>query len=442
MLQQFINFIRKHKLTEPNEKLLLAISGGLDSMVMLHLFHQSGFKPAVAHCNFQLRAEASDADAAFVEDTCKSIGLPFFVQRFNTNNYATEKGLSIQMAARELRYAWFNELMEKHGYNKLATAHHLNDNLETVLLNFTKGTGIDGLCGIPLINGHVIRPLLFASRQEIEAFANAEGIKWREDISNQSSHYQRNFLRLEVIPMLKKINPDIENTFMQNQERLQAVQLILEERMTEINSATIDKDNARFIPKDLLKDEGTGRLLIWELLKVYGFNWSQAADMYAALNHTGAIFNAGSFQVIIDREQIVLTQLAERSEPLIITEESNLLNRGGYYLSLEKSGPLEDLRVPVNVALLDYDLIQFPLTWRNWEDGDRFMPLGMQGMKKLSDFLIDVKLPLSAKSKVSVLEDASGKIVWLVGLRIDERVKVSGATKSILKLQLTGLNLS
>jgi len=437
MLEHFLSFIRKHELVHPNQKLLLAVSGGIDSMVMLHLFHQSGFKPAVAHCNFQLREKDADADAAFVTDTCKQLGIDCFVKAFDTKNYATEFGLSLQMAARELRYKWFSELMETHSFDRLATAHHLNDNLETVLLNFTRGTGIDGLCGIPLVNGNIIRPLLFAKRESIEAFAKAEGLTWREDSSNKTSHYQRNSLRHKVIPQLKELNPELENTFLQNLERLQATRNFYHDKLGEIKSAIEQKDKDRYIPKSIFNDVRTQVLFVWEILKEAGFNWSQAKDIAMAINNTGAIFYSNDFRLNVDRDYLILTKVEDPMSRVLIQAETTKINRGEEYLSFEKVSRPNSFDSPTNMALLDLDLIHFPLTWRTWQEGDRFMPLGMKGMKKVSDYLIDAKVPLTSKNRVGVLEDASGHIIWLIGMRIDERFKVNADSTNLLKIKLT-----
>jgi tRNA(Ile)-lysidine synthase len=437
MLEHFLSFIRKHDLVHPDQRLLLAVSGGLDSMVMLHLFHQSGFKPAVAHCNFQLRAEDSIADAEFVSATCKQLGLPFFVKAFDTKNYATEKGFSIQMAARDLRYTWFNDLMKTHNFDRLATAHHLNDNLETVLLNFVRGTGIEGLCGIPLVNGKIIRPLLFAKRTDIAAYAAEEGITWREDASNQTSNYQRNYLRHKVLPLLADLNPELEHTFLQNLERLEATKYLLHDKLSKIKTEIVQKEKDLYIPKSIFSDANTQILFIWEILKEAGFNWVQANAIAQAMNHTGAVFHANEFKLNVDRDHLILTKTEDQLGEILIYEDTGYALRGDEHLSLERVLPPAQFDHPVTEALFDFESLHFPLTWRTWQEGDRFMPLGMTGMKKVSDFLIDAKIPLINKNRVAVLEDASGHIIWLMGLRIDERFKVNQESKSLLKLKLT-----
>jgi tRNA(Ile)-lysidine synthase len=437
MLEHFLSFIRKHELVHPHQKLLLAVSGGIDSMVMLHLFHQCGFKPSVAHCNFQLRDKDAAADAAFVADVCKQLDLVCYVKLFDTKNYATEFGLSLQMAARELRYKWFNELMETKGYERIATAHHLNDNLETVLLNFTRGTGLVGLCGIRVMNGNIIRPLLFARRENIEAYAATEDVQWREDSSNKSVQYQRNFLRNNVIPKLAELNPDIENTFLQNLERLQATQHVFHEKLEQIKSAIVEKDKDRYIPKSIFNDTRTQVLFIWEIVKEAGFNWSQCRDIALAINNTGAIFYSDDFRLNVDRDYLILSKAEDPKSRVLIQAETSAITRGGENLLFEKVNRPDSLDNPASIALLDLDLIHFPLIWRSWQEGDRFIPLGMKGMKKVSDYLVDTKVSLTSKNRVGVLEDASGHIVWLVGMRIDERFKVNADSTNLLKIKLT-----
>lgn len=440
MLNAFIDFILKNKLVSKDQKLLLAVSGGLDSMVMLHLFYKAGYHAEIAHCNFQLRGADADADEAFVTQAAQQYGFVVHTKRFETKNYATEKQLSTQMAARELRYQWFNELIESQRFNKLATAHHLNDNLETVLLNFIRGTGIDGLCGIPLCSGYMIRPLLFADRNAIKDYAISNKIQWREDQSNKDDHYQRNFLRHNVVPLLEQINPGLLHTFSNNLEKFLASKFLIDNELSKIKSKSQKEAGSVRISKSHFDKTETGTLLLWEMLKEYGFNWNQTKDIIAAMNHTGAMFYADNHILNVDREYLILKPSSLKVEDILIHEGAGTFQRVGEQLHIEALEYQHDLKAKSHEAFIDAAKLAYPLRWRNWREGDKFVPFGMKGHKKISDFLIDEKVPLSEKEEVSILEDARGNIIWLVGFRVDDRFKVTNQTSRILRLQLSRAN--
>jgi tRNA(Ile)-lysidine synthase len=445
VLQPFQVHIQKWCKT--TDKILLAVSGGMDSMVMLRLFHQAGYAIAVAHCNFQLRSAEANGDEEFVKAKCAQWNIPFFCKRFDTNNYASENGLSIQMAARELRYAWFNELLEKEKIDWMAIAHHLNDSIETVLLNLTKGAGIEGLLGIPAQNKKIIRPLLFATREEIENYAAEEGIAWREDESNESDDYQRNFIRHQVVTKLKEINPSLEKTFEETTKKLHGANEMMgvwverwkkENLKTDGDKTLIDKNG---FDRNLFSTNYHS-LLLYEILKEYDYNFDQCENIFKAIDgQAGKRFLSATHELIVDRANLILIKQQEELNKVILAADQHEIALGKWQLNFEaKHG--NALPAPnKNMAGLDAAFIQFPLTWRRWKAGDSFFPLGMKHRKKVSDFLIDEKISLPDKEWVTVLESA-GEIVWVVGLRIDERFKVTLGTERTVQFRLQAVGFT
>jgi tRNA(Ile)-lysidine synthase len=415
------------------DRLLLAVSGGLDSMVMLHLFQACGFLVGVAHANFQLRGAESEGDEQFVKNWCAVHNIPFFVQRFQTNNYAMERKLSIQMAARELRYSWFEELLKKEGFRYVATAHHLNDSLETVLINLARGTGIEGMTGIPVINGNRIRPLLFASKSEIEDYAAEMGIAWREDSSNRTDDYQRNFIRHQIIPALKKINPALEDTFRETLSKIRSELTILNHDLENWKKENWEKEGEiiRIRKNGLLPAEGPARL--WHCIKPFGFSYAQCEDILRALHgQSGKQFLVSDYKLVVDRDFLVITTENNILDEVVIAMKQEDAVLGSYQILVKSTLELTPSSNP-DMATLDADKLTFPLVWRKWKPGDYFFPLGMTHRKKISDFLIDNKISVGEKDFVTVLE-AGGEIVWVVGYRIDNRYKITPQTKNALSL--------
>ncbi|HEY8936534.1 MAG TPA: tRNA lysidine(34) synthetase TilS [Cyclobacteriaceae bacterium] len=434
VLQQFLNHIDQNNLFKPTDRMLLAVSGGLDSMVMLHLFKEAGFSIGVAHCNFQLRGEESKGDEALVNMTCVELGIPFYLKRFDTEVYAWEQGISIQMAARDLRYNFFNEVMLEHNYNWLATAHHGNDSLETVLLNLVRGTGIEGLTGIAVKHDKIIRPLLFATRHSLEEYAVFRRLQWREDSSNASDKYYRNLIRNQVIPILKQINVNLEDGFQHTIERLRGTSALQALVLNKFKEEAIHvKAGSVLIDSVKLKAMPRPAVVLWELLKDKGFNFGQCHDIMDVRHQPGKIFYATHFQLAIDRSHFIISQKQNHEYSEIQIDESQLtvtlLHTTLEFETVKKRD--FNLVKDLQLAQLDYDSITFPLTWRSWKPGDQFVPLGMQHHKKLSDFLIDMKISVPDKSLVTVLESA-GKIIWVTGYRIDDRFKVTDKTERVL----------
>lgn len=405
-------------------------------MVMLHLFHTQQFEIGVAHVNFMLRGEESDGDEQFVQDWCAHRSISFFTTRFETNNYATENKLSIQMAARELRYQWFNELMESHQFQFVATAHHLNDSLETALLNLARGAGMEGLTGITPLSGNRFRPLLFATRADIENYATENEISWREDSSNQTDAYQRNLIRHKVIPVLKKINPALEASFASTVKKIQYDLDILHDQVQQWRLKYVEHD------RDLIKirKAGVTRLkdvpCLWRVLRNYGFSWEQSEVVQvASAGPTGKLFYSASHCLAVDREVLIVSEITEEL-PVV----SMPIVSGKYQLGLQQV----EVEVPVlpevvrdaAVAVLDLEKLAPPLVWRVWQAGDSFFPLGMNQHKKVSDFLIDEKVPANLKNRVTVLE-SNGEIAWVVGYRIDNRYKLTKITRQAALFRVT-----
>jgi tRNA(Ile)-lysidine synthase len=435
MKQKLCQYISENNLFSLKDKVLLAVSGGMDSVTMCHLFHQAGFEFGIAHCNFGLRGEESDEDENFVKKLARKYKVPFFVQHFDTKAFAEKEKISTQMAARDLRYAWFSELLKKENYAVLASAHHQNDVLETVLLNLTKGTGLAGLHGIKPKKGDVIRPLLFATREEISEYVAEEQLAWREDSSNESNKYQRNLLRNEVIPLLKKINPNLENTMQQTVEKLEAAEKIVAGHINKISENLIRHEGGiTFLDFQKLDKEKESKLILFELLKPFGFNYPEIKNIWQALGgEPGRRFESSTHVLVKDRKELVITGKDLKSfMSFDIENDTSEINNGVFNLSFQRMDN-EKFSIPSSkdIAVLDEDKTDFPLQLRKWKEGDWFCPLGMNKKKKLSDFFIDNKVPLNLKDKIWVLT-SKGSIIWIPGYRIDERYKVTDQTKKLL----------
>lgn len=415
-------------MVEENEKVLLAVSGGVDSMVMLELFRASEIQFAVAHCNFGLRGEDSAGDEALVSERCKRHGIDFYVKHIKI-----EAG-SIQLEAREKRYLWFEELMAKEKYAKLATAHHLDDSLETTLLNLARGTSYRGLKGVPLKNGPVIRPLLFASKEQLLDFAEEKELKWREDISNHKTDYDRNKIRLAVTPKLLEINSSLIATYRDTKERLT---LLADYIDAEVEAVLKEHFNTRTGELDLKWIKGPKELILLnEILSAYEFNYKTVKEVYRAIGKSGKQFPTTKYQIVMDRTSLfILKHKADATAmDLVIEGEGNYVINGKMFL-VTKIPQVNDFDQGSRVALFNLRKVSLPIKVRRWKEGDTFTPLGMKGRKKVSDFLIDQKVPLSLKEDVLVLEVA-GEIAWVVGYRISDHFKL-GKHEEVLRIEVT-----
>lgn len=417
---------------------MVAVSGGVDSMVLCDLLHEADYNFAIAHCNFQLRERDAPLDEAFVLAKAEELGVVCHVERFDTREYAKTNQLSTQMAARELRYRWFEELKRIHEYHILLTAHHRNDLAETMLLNFTKGTSINGLLGIPIVNDWVVRPLLSFNKSELLRYAINKGIKWREDVSNKSIDYLRNKLRQEVVPILEDINPSFLKQMERLAEKNSAVQEVWKKHVEALRS-DLFSTSKDWIEIDIkgLKEKQVSPFSLQELLIPYGFNYEQCETILATLDHVGAQFQTERFVLTVDRASLLIRSVDHQEDEVLQLndQDKDLLLEQMYGISYKDNLKLEIDRDPAN-AMLDMDKLTYPLTIRRWQVGDAFRPLGMRGKKLISDFLIDTKVPLVRKNEVKVLMSGD-EIAWLIGFRISDTFKVTDQTKRIIHFQRT-----
>ncbi|MCX2477093.1 tRNA lysidine(34) synthetase TilS [Pedobacter sp. MC2016-05] len=437
-LKPFQDFINQHELFARDDKILLAISGGKDSVLMLHLFKAIGVNIGVAHCNFNLRGDEAQRDENFVKMLSASLDVPFYLTHFDTKKYAAENKISTQMAARDLRYQWFEEIRIKYSYDLVASAHHQNDTVETMLINLTRGTGISGLHGILPKRQHLIRPLLFLNRNEIDEIIDKNHLDFVEDSSNQSTHYTRNKIRLGVIPKLKEINPDLEKTFTENAVRFAEVEAFLNTEVEKLATKILQKkDDGIYIAMNEIVKLNPQRLLFFELLKPYGFTESVVQEILSHLNSlSGTHFFSSTHQAIINRDYLVIAEKNVDSifNQFIHPSTQNILF-GKDEIALSFSSEIK-FEVDHYKAFVNADKLIFPLIVRNWQNGDKFIPLGMRQPKKVSDYFIDEKVPIHLKATTPILINGNGDIVWIVGMRQDNRYKLTAATKKVAIFEL------
>ncbi|HJU45607.1 MAG TPA: tRNA lysidine(34) synthetase TilS [Chitinophagaceae bacterium] len=419
--------------------LLLAVSGGADSVVLCELCYQAGFKFSIAHCNFQLRGEESERDEQFVRSLGEKYGVETYVQRFDTKQYAEEKKLSIQVAARELRYNWFNELLTAHNLQltTLLTAHHADDNIETMLMNFFKGTGISGLHGILPKQNKIVRPLLFAYKEEIKAFAEEKKLAYVEDSSNFSDKYTRNYFRNQLIPAVEKVFPAVKENLAQNINRFREIELLYDQAIQQHKKKLVErKGNEYHIPVLRLQKTRPLETVLYEIIKEFGFTSHQTKEVAALLDsESGRYIASSTHRVIKNRNWLIISpNKTPEAENIPIEVGDKMVEFENGTLTIQNiQHSTFNIQHSSNIACLDACQIQFPLLLRKWRPGDYFYPLGMKKKKKLSRFLIDQKLSLPEKENTWVVE-MNKKIIWIVGRRIDERVKVTGATRQIVLL--------
>ena len=440
-VKQFIDFIEQHSLFKQDDVLLVALSGGNDSVALVHLLKTAGYKIALAHCNFQLRAEAN-ADEEFCRALAAQYQTPFHTIRFNTVQYASANKISIQMAARDLRYQWFEQIRQQHNYACIALAHHQNDAIETILLNMVRGTGIAGLHGILPRNGHLVRPMLCFTRGEIEQIVAKNNLSFVEDSSNASVKYARNKLRHEVIPRLKELNPSLEQTFDNNLRHFRELEQLLELKVAALRDELFNcRGEEIHIPIDGVKKLVPQHLLLFKLLQEFGFNDAAVSDIIASLDkHAGRTFeSATGYLVVLDRDSLILSKRPSRVTAISITNNDHSLNYANFKLGiLHDDKPLIVKNNPFAVSV-DSDKLVYPLTMRGWQQSDRFFPMGMRGKKKLSDFFINQKIPLHQKNAIPLLVNGNGDIIWVAGYRCDERYKVTDNTKKVTIFELLPL---
>lgn len=440
MLNEFNRFIAENKLIESGEKILLAVSGGIDSMVMAHLFLKSGYETGIAHCNFSLRSAESDMDEDMVRQYALSRNIPFHTITFKTKSYARKNGLSIQMAARELRYEWFEEIRKDYGYNKIAIAHNLNDNIETIIINLIRGTGITGLSGIKSASNHIIRPLLFATRQDIIRYSNRHRIAYREDKSNADTKYIRNKIRHLVIPVLKEINPSIETTLNETAERFTGINEIVSKYISEIRGKISERKNElTTFNISLLKLYLHNKAILYELFKPFGIGSVQLNDLAKVIDgKTGGQIFTGTHRIIKNRKEIIVTD--ENNLGDICYNIRNIKDfamvpgiESASYIDVTESF---EISTDPSIACMDSEKALFPFIVRSWKAGDHFYPLGMRHKMKLSDYFINSKYSRLDKENRLILE-SDGKIVWIIGDRIDNRFRITSSTRKALIIKST-----
>ncbi len=449
MLKEFKTYITDQNLINPSDRILLAVSGGIDSVVMSELFHRAGISFGIAHCNFGLRGKESDADEAFVEKLAKIYRVPFYTKRFLTAKGAKEKGISIQMAARELRYEWFEEIRANEKYNSIATAHHLDDQVETFFINLLRSTGIAGFHGILPRQGNLIRPLLFSYRNNIEAFARKNKLVFREDSSNQETKYLRNKIRHEIIPVFRELNPAFPQLLSETIMRMRETEVIFRKSIEATRKRITRKDkNGTHIRIEKLKKLSPVDINAFELLAPFGFNEAVIRDILHSLNDpSGKFFYSPTHRLIKDREELILNPLPENKESGFNTVEISIPEnkkeiRKPVHLSFTKAttGKKFSIDPSKEVANLDLRKIMFPLILRRWKRGDSFYPFGMNKNKKLSDYFIDTKLSIREKENIWLI-CSGAHILWVVGHRIDHRFRVTSQTKEVFQVKwLKGKN--
>ncbi|MDT0558759.1 tRNA lysidine(34) synthetase TilS [Ichthyenterobacterium sp. W332] len=436
MLEDFQIHIDQNYAFLYDSKIVVAISGGIDSVVLAYLCKSLSLNFSLAHCNFNLRGEESDADENFVLDLGEVLDVEVFIQNFDTEAYAKAQKRSIQMAARELRYDWFKELAEQLHFDYILTAHHADDNLETFLINFTRGTGLNGITGIPEINDNIVRPLLQFSREQIEDYAKGNNIKWREDSSNSSRKYLRNKLRHEVVPILKEINPQLLDSFQSTINNLNDTADIIEESLNAVaKRAIVNIDDTGITYKvSEFKKVNNPKAYLFEMFKNYGFTeWNDVVDLLDA--ETGKHVKSNTHRLIKHGDVLILTSChSERSEESLFIDSNT--RKAQTSLGLLIFNDSEELKQHSDTKIyVDKTKLKFPLIVRHWKEGDRFSPFGMKGQKKLSKFFKDEKYSLIDKEKQLVL-CSDDNIVWVIGKRLDNRFRVEDSTTDILEIEL------
>jgi tRNA(ile)-lysidine synthase len=441
-LKRFDSFIKSQTALDKGDKLLVAVSGGIDSVVLLDMLSKSGYRCAIAHCNFHLRASESDTDQTFVEGLARKYDIPIFIEHFDTIDIAAKEKISIEMAARNLRYRWFDEIKARHGFRAIAVAHHKNDNAETVLLNLTRGTGLRGLAGMQVERNDIVRPLLCFDRTEIEFYAKMNSLDFRIDSTNSDTAFHRNRVRCNILPQFEAINPDFVSRI-DDFTRIMAdyadfVDVEIEKYLREIVEFRRDRTE---IDALALQNSRFARIVLFEVTKRLGFPPSFVDRIYQlSYRQTGRQIVYNDKIVLKNRDKILIVD-NKHSDAMSYT-----INRGlshtdkPIYLRFEEMDitELNSFKCDKNVALLDSDKLSFPLVVRLWQCGDRFRPLGMKCFQKVSDFLINHKIDIAEKQKTFVVLDANDRVVWLVNNRIDDRFKIDDSTQRVFKIECIG----
>ncbi len=456
LLQRFKDYISNHQLFNKSDHLLVAVSGGVDSVILCYLLKDSGAYFSIAHCNFSLRGEESNRDELFVRELADELNVSALVKKFDTKEYAEKNKISIQEAARKLRYEWFQQIVNgeeqrntsdaivdlKSFPQYIVTAHHKDDNIETAMMNFFRGTGITGLRGIQPKKGNIIRPLLFAYKEDMMQYAQHQGIKWVHDSSNDESDYTRNYLRQAIIPSIQKVYPAVKQNIADNFQRFGDVELVYKQGIEFHKKKFLEyKENEVHIPVLKLQKAIPLHTIVFEVIKEFGFGSHQVSQVIKLLSgESGKYITSLSHRILRNRAWLIISPLYTSAQNIILieqAEEEKVFD--GYRLKIK---PLifkhKSVTTDESMAEVDAKEIHFPLILRKWKTGDYFYPLGMRKKKKIARFFIDQKLSQTEKEKVWVLE-TNKKIIWIIGMRIDDRFKVTNNTTQILKFSLSNL---
>lgn len=440
LLTNFKEFLELNGWHNSEQRILLAVSGGVDSVVLTYLFWLCGRKIAIAHCNFGLRGEESDGDAVFVKEWSEKMNLPYYEVRFDTVAVAATEGWSIQEAARELRYRWLEEIRKQNAYDFVALAHHLNDSIETFLYHLSRGTGLKGLVGMPLRRGAFIRPLLFTTRQAIEDFASEKNLNWREDSSNSADLYTRNFIRRQIVPLFRQLNPEFSQTMSRTMRRLKGIRDNFKFLLAEALQAERLADGSLLVEKVRLERFPDRYGVLTEWLRPLGFTQEQVRQLDKNWMQSGLVLPGSQWKLWNDRASIRLSPLLgtgmEQQQEIVIQADDLLVSLPGgaklILMAAEAAPPFPDGK---DEALLDADKLQFPLKVRYWKAGDTFQPFGMGGQRqKVQDFLTNNKISRLEKQKTWVITDGTGAIIWLPGYRIDQRFAIDQNSQRAIKL--------
>lgn len=397
-------------------------------MVMADLIRGLENEVGVAHMNFQLRGNDSDQDEELVRNWCSQNKIVFYANKTKLTGET-----STQMEARDQRYKWFMELCEEHGYTKILTAHHLDDSLETVLLNLTKGTGINGLVGIPDGNGNVVRPMLDFTKKEITEYAEKNGVSWREDRTNETCDYQRNLIRNEVVPVLQKINPSLEQTYKRTNQRIIGTSEIIAQKVSELGIEIDWESQPIVIPMEWITGSISDRVLLYEMLKPIKVS-DFVVEEILATKESGRVFEVGEWTICKDREQLVISRNDFEDTKVEIHQPGKFDWRN--LEILVETIPKGSMASDAEIGQFEAEDLEFPIKVRSWKDGDHFVPLGMSGKKKLSDFMIDQKIPRTLKKNIPIFENKNGEIFWVGGYRIDDRFKVKDGDQKIIQITI------
>jgi tRNA(Ile)-lysidine synthase len=425
MWSKVSEYIKKHKLLDINELYLVALSGGADSVALLFILREAGYRVHAAHCNFHLRGDEADRDEAFCVSLCERLGIELHRVHFDTRTYAELHKVSIEMAARELRYKWFEQLRTDIGAAGICVAHHRDDTVETVLMNLVRGTGLRGLCGIQPRHGFILRPLLGVSREEIEAYLANKGQEFVTDSTNLKADVVRNKIRLNILPMLRELNPAVSENIQRTAEYMTEAQRVLD-------SITESCKDRKLLDLNELTKYGSSEYVVFEWLKNYGFNGTQIDQIMNA--ETGSIFTSTTGNdLLVDRQRLIVEPSLKPMGKMVIPEEGNYIIGNSTFRIRKCSSYISKQK---DLATLDASKVLFPLTVRRVEEGDRMVPFGMKGSKLLSDMMTDLKMTVFEKRRQLVVVDAQGLVVWAVGLRTDQRVAVTEDTTEVLEMAL------